>query len=127
MTNKLLAILTVTGLFLMASALVSAHHSGSNYDEAHTITVKGTVTEFEWTNPHALIHLDVVGENGSVQKWVSQETSLNMLHREGWDKNTLKPGDSITLVGNRIKNGANYMIGRKIILSNGKEYTYDGK
>ena len=127
MTRKFLAFFLTSATWLMFSTLAFGHHGGSNYDLTHTITVKGIVTEFEWTNPHSLIHFEVKGENGTVENWVAQETSLNMLNRQGWNKDTLKPGDSITIVGNRYKNGANYMIGTKIILSNGKEFTYDGK
>lgn len=127
MTDRLLGVFALAAVFLVVSAPVFAHHGSSNIDTEHSITVKGTVTEFEWTNPHALIHFDVKDANGNVEHWLSQETSLNMLSREGWNRNTLKPGDPITLVGNRMKNGANFMIGRKMILADGREVTYDGK
>jgi Family of unknown function (DUF6152) len=127
LTNKLLSVFTMVASFIMVSAQLFAHHGASNYDWTRTITVKGIVTEFEWTNPHALIHFDVTDENGKVEKWVAQETSLNMLSREGWNRNTLKPGDPIIVIGHPFKNGTNYILGRKMILANGREYTYDGK
>jgi hypothetical protein len=83
--------------------------------------VKGVVTEFEWINPHALIHLDATDENGKVEKWIAETNSPNILNRQGWTKNTVKPGDQITLVGHRVKGGASYINFSKIIFADGHE------
>jgi hypothetical protein len=123
MKNLLLAMfLGAAGLLLFSGALL-AHHGRSNYDVTGTATVKGTVTEFEWVNPHALIHLDVTGENGAVEKWIAETNSPNTLSRQGWSKNTVKIGDEITLFGHRVKGGGNYINFSKITFADGRVLT----
>ena len=123
MKNKILAALIGAIGILVVSAPVLAHHGRSNYDVTSPATVKGTVTEFEWTNPHALIHLDVMGENGNVEKWIAETNSPNTLSRQGWNKNTVKVGDQITLVGHRVKGGGNYINFSKITWPDGRVLT----
>jgi hypothetical protein len=121
MKNKLLARLIAVIGFLLISGPVLAHHGRSNYDVTSTATVKGVVTDFEWVNPHALIHFDVTDENGKVEKWIAETNSPNTLSRQGWSKNTVKVGDQITLVGHRVKGGANYFNFSKITFADGRE------
>jgi len=123
MKNKLLAMfLGATGL-LLVSGPVLAHHGRSNYDVTSTATVKGIVTDFQWTNPHALILLDVTDETGKVEKWIAETNSPNTLSRQGWSKNTVKVGDQITLVGHRVKGGGNYINFSKISWPDGRVLT----
>ena len=84
-------------------------------------SVKGTVTEFEWSNPHAYIHVDARNEKGKTEKWTAELASLGMLSRVNWKRDTVKPGDEITIVGNRAKSGTNYMRLNKIVFANGQE------
>jgi len=121
MKNKVLGMFIGTVGLLIVCVPVLAHHGRSNYDVSSTATVKGVVTEFEWINPHALIHLDATDENGKVEKWIAETNSPNILNRQGWTKNTVKPGDQITLVGHRVKGGANYLNFSKIIFADGRE------
>jgi len=121
MKNKLLGMFIGTVGLLIVCGPVLAHHGRSNYDVSSTATVKGVVTEFEWINPHALIHLDATDENGKVEKWIAETNSPNILNRQGWTKNTVKPGDQITLVGHRVKGGASYINFSKIIFADGRE------
>jgi hypothetical protein len=123
MKNLLLAMFLGAAGLLLFSGPVLAHHGRSNYDVTGTATVKGTVTEFEWVNPHALIHLDVTGENGTVEKWIAETNSPNTLSRQGWSKNTVKIGDEITLVGHRVKGGGNYINFSKITFADGRVLT----
>jgi hypothetical protein len=121
MKNKLwAAVFAIAGL-LVASLPALAHHGRSNYDMSYTATVKGVVTSFEWVNPHALIYVDSTDENGKVEKWIAETNSPNTLNRQGWTRNTVKPGDQITLVGHRVKGGANYINFSKIIFADGRE------
>ena len=72
---------------------ISAHHGVTNYDMKKTIVLTGTVTAFDWSNPHCLAYLDVTNDNGRVSHWTLEMSStLTMSHR-GWDRNTLKRGD----------------------------------
>jgi len=120
MKNKLLAVFLGAAGLLLVSGPVLAHHGRSNYDMTDTITVKGIVTEFEWVNPHALIHVDVADETGKVEKWVAETNSPNTLSRQGWSRNTVKTGDQITLFGRRVKGGANYINFSKITFADGR-------
>ena len=121
MKNKFMGMFVGTVGLLIVCVPVLAHHGRSNYDVSSTATVKGVVTEFEWVNPHALIHVDATDENGKVEKWVAETNSPNILNRQGWTKNTVKPGDQVTLVGHRVKGGANYINFSKIIFADGRE------
>jgi hypothetical protein len=123
MKNKLLAAVIAAISILLVSGPVLAHHGRSNYDVTSTATVKGTVTEFEWTNPHALIHIDVTDESGKVEKWIAETNSPNTLSRQGWNKTTVKVGDQITLVGHRVKGGGNYINFSKITWPDGRVLT----
>src|SRR5579864_7525662 len=121
MKNKLSAAAFAIAGLLAASLPAFAHHGRSNYDMSYTATVKGVVTSFEWVNPHALIYVDSTDENGKVEKWIAETNSPNTLSRQGWNRNTVKPGDQITLVGRRVKGGANYINFSKIIFADGRE------
>lgn len=121
MKNWLLpALLGATG-FLLVSGPAWAHHGRSNYDVMDSVTLKGVVTEFQWSNPHALIMFDVTDDTGKVEKWIGETNSPNTLSRQGWTKNTVKVGDQITLIGHRVKGGGNYINFRKIIFADGRE------
>ena len=76
----------------------SAHHSfAAEYDANKVITLKGVVTKVEWTNPHVRFYVDVRDEKGNVTNWDLELMSVNTLTRAGWDRNTLKVGDAITV------------------------------
>ena len=107
---------------LLVSSPILAHHGETNYDTEKLVTVKGAVTSFQFINPHAQITLDAKNDKGEVEKWICEERSPAMLVRNGgWDKNTLKPGDVITAIGFRAKNGTNILRLKKIVLADGKE------
>src|SRR5690349_9593659 len=121
MKHKLPTVLAVAAGLLLISSPVSAHHGNADYDTAHSFTVKGTVTEFEFINPHAQLHLDAKDEQGKIEKWDIELGSPNSMRRIGWTRNSLKPGDEITVIGNRKKDGSKSMYLEKILLPNGKE------
>ena len=123
MTNRL-AVFPVAAVLLLLSLGGSAfaHHGFvSWFDMSKSTTVKGTVTSFDWTNPHAYIYFDVKDEKGNVEKWSAELGALGMLARAGWSRNTLKLGDEITAVGNRAKDGKPVMHLDKIVFANGQE------
>jgi hypothetical protein len=105
MKTKLLAVLAASVALLMVSGSMFAHHGGAQYDAKHPVTMSGTVTEYMFTNPHVQIHFDVVGENGSVEKWVAETASPQRLFGFGWNAKTLKAGDKITVTGAPLKDG----------------------
>jgi Family of unknown function (DUF6152) len=93
MNHKLLRTSVLTIGLLTVSSTVFAHHGNSVYDLKKTTTLSGTITTFEWDNPHCLIHIDVKADNGEVQHWTLELPSPFMMNRKGWTKDSLKPGD----------------------------------
>jgi hypothetical protein len=106
MKSKTTSLGVLSALLLTLSIPALAHHGTAVFDMENLTTVKGTVTKFEFMNPHALIYVDVAGSKGTVEHWIMEESSNNHLSRIGWEKGTLKPGDVITVTGHRARNGA---------------------
>ena len=91
---------------LLCALPVAAHHSfAAEYDSAKTITVKGVVNKVMWVNPHAYVYVDVKDENGKVITWAFESLSPNALARQGWTRNSLKPGEEVTVNGYLAKDG----------------------
>jgi len=84
--------------FMMSTAAI-AHHGTANYNTDNQVTVKGTVTDFEFNNPHVLIYMQGKDDSGKIVKWEGELTSPNHLSRAGWKKDTIKPGDVISFTG----------------------------
>jgi hypothetical protein len=91
----------LAGLVLATAATVAAaHHSAALfYDVDGRATVSGTVTEFRFANPHAILKFDVVGEDGEIQHWTAETTSPSILRRRGWSQESFTPGEMVTLEG----------------------------
>jgi len=104
--NKLFPLLGVFFGLLVFSGPLSAHHGKGAFDMENLTIVKGTVTRFEFINPHALIYIDVASDKGNVDHWIAESSSNNHLSRGGYDKNSLKPGVQVIVTGHRAKNGA---------------------
>jgi hypothetical protein len=119
--NKWLAICAMTIGLVIFSAPAHAHHGNTAYDLGKPITLKGTVTEFAWSNPHVQIYFDVKDDKGKVVHWASETVSPGMLVRAGWKKDELKPGDEITITLGAAKNGTPVGYALKIVLANGRE------
>jgi hypothetical protein len=101
-----------TGAVAAASVLglwagqASAHHSFAMFDRSHDVVLKGTVREFQWTNPHSFIELDVVGPQGAVAAYSIEMNSPNNLTRQGWKSSSLKVGDKVLLTMNPLRDGS---------------------
>jgi uncharacterized protein DUF6152 len=111
------------GLVVVLSLSVSAfaHHGASPYDTSKLTTLKGTVSDFQFINPHVVIAVDVTDEKGKSETWIGEANSPNVLSRHGWDRTIIKKGDQITVIGNRGKNGSKTLRLQKVVLSNGQE------
>jgi len=119
MTNHMRTLLLALALVAGTGPLL-AHHSTAMYDMNTPVTVTGTVTRFEWTNPHAFIYMDVKGENGKVEEWSIEMMSLNHLKGYGWTRDLVKPGDVISCTGGRAKNGLPTMLSSLMKLADGR-------
>ena len=78
---------------ILSALLLSAHHGNSAYDETLRVKIKGTITEFVWSNPHSQIYLDVKDSAGKIVKWGVETNSPGILTRAGWTRRSLKAGD----------------------------------
>ncbi|HEV2521952.1 MAG TPA: DUF6152 family protein [Candidatus Acidoferrales bacterium] len=121
MKVKLAIIFAVICAFLAVSVPTFAHHGNSAYDMSKTVPMKATITKFEYSNPHTQVYYDVTDEMGNVEHWVAETTNPAMLNRVGWSRDTLKPGDQVTLFVNPNKVGAKVAFLQKVVFADGKE------
>ena len=121
MKNWLLALFAGFVVLLTVPGPVFAHHGTSAYDTTKLTTVKGTVKDFQFNNPHVIISVETTDDKGKVEMWTSEANSPNVLTRHGWDRDIIKKGDQITVIGYRPKNGAKTLRLQKVVLSNGQE------
>jgi hypothetical protein len=110
---------------LVAASPLLAHHDWP-VDRTKLITVTGTVTAFTWADPHVMIALDVQA-NGTIEKWKVGGSNKKNTAANGWDKKTLKPGDVITGIGFRFKDGSNAAQLQKIVMADGREMDLYGQ
>jgi hypothetical protein len=117
MNVRIAVLLTVACAVVITAMPVLAHHSfAAEFDVNKVVTLTGTVTKVEWANPHARIYFDVKDEKGKVANWDFELGSPNGLMRLGWRRDSLKPGDEITVNGTLAKNAPNVGNARTITL-----------
>jgi hypothetical protein len=116
---KLKTLTFATALLLVAAAPAMAHHSFAMFANDKTITIDGTVKEFEWVNPHSWIHLTVVSASGTPEEWAFEMGSPGQLASHGWKKDTVKVGDKITMVAHPMKDGSHGGSQMTVKLANG--------
>ena len=121
MVNKL-RIVGLMGAFLAFSVPLFAHHGAAAFDTSETVTVKGIVTEFIWSNPHVLLRLDVEEASGDVTKWVVEAWNPVTQSNRGWSRVTFTPGDEVSVDVTAAKNGRPIGIIRGTIVINGEEF-----
>lgn len=121
MRIKILALTILAAVALIVSGAAFAHHGTAAYDTKTIVTVKGTMTEFRYINPHVQLFFEVKNDKGETEKWQAELTAPNKLSRAGWDKNTLKPGDAITASGYVSKNDPHTMWINKLIGPDGQQ------
>jgi Family of unknown function (DUF6152) len=117
--NMMMWAVLVASLFVGSTAF--AHHGTGLYYGTGTITLKGTVTEFAFVNPHAQIYFDVKDDKGVVQHWAAECVSPGKFARVGFSRDTLKPGDQITITLHPGKSGETVGSFVKLVMADGKE------
>ena len=123
--RKRFLVLAVLGL-LAFGGRAFAHHSWP-VNTSKLVTVAGTVTSYNWENPHVMIGLEVKADNGKVEKWSVGGPSVTRMAANGWDRATLKPGDTITAMGYRFSDGQPILRLEKIVMASGKEMFLYGR
>jgi hypothetical protein len=120
MRHKQIAFFAVLVFSLAISGAALAHHGGAAYDRTKTVSVTGTVTNYQLANPHSTISFDVKGENGKIQHWSAEFGYLRDLLAKGWRLDTLKPGDQVTVTLYPLKNGSPVGDLQKITYADGR-------
>ena len=123
MKGRFFSVFAVSAGLLAATLPLVAHHSfAAEYDETKPIKLTGTVTKLEWMNPHAHFYVDVKDpDTGKVTNWEFELAALNALIRRGWTRNSLKPGDVITVDGFLAKDGSALVNTKNVTLSDGRK------
>jgi hypothetical protein len=106
MRTRLAVIVASFGLLLSAGPALAHHAFTAEYDAKKPIKLTGTVTKLEWLNPHTWFYVDVKDDQGKVTNWGFEMGSPNILLRAGWTRNSMKPGDVVTVEGSRARDGS---------------------
>jgi hypothetical protein len=120
MRVKFIVLIFATALVALSAPLFAHHSFAAQYDANKPITLKGVVTRFEWTNPHARIFIDVIDDKGNVTNWNLELGSPNILARAGWTRKALAVGDKVTVEGALAKDGSKMANARTVTLAGGK-------
>jgi len=124
---KALSVPAFVILALVSAAVpLLAHHSWPvSYDRL--VTVKGTVIEFLWANPHPMMTVEVLNSEGRTEKWLIGGPAINRMEANGWTKTTVKPGDVITGIGYQFADGQKVVRLERVVLADGKELRLYGR
>lgn len=114
------------GLLVLGSSVYAHHGTGVAYEMDKSVTLKGTVTEWIWSNPHCGILFDVTDEQGSVGHWAAELGNPHQLSQAGFSKDVLKPGDKVTITGHPSRSGAPRIEFRNMVLPDGRTLTMEG-
>ena len=107
--------------FFAASSALFAHHGNAAYDETIPIKIKGVVSKFDWTNPHIYIYVDLKEDDGTMTHWAVESLSPERMTRMGWDKQSVKPGDQVTITLYAAKDGSAVGYLTKLVFADGRE------
>ena len=120
MNVRLGALAGLAALALSAGPVLAHHSFAAEYDANKPITLKGTVSKVEWTNPHARFYVDVRDEKGVITNWNLELASPNVLTRNGWTRKSLNVGDEVVVEGSLAKDGSKMANARVVRLADGR-------
>lgn len=121
MKNSLSILAVSVGMFAGAAPAFAHHSFAAEYDSRKPVTLSGTVTDVQWTNPHARFSLEVKDERGKSAIWEFELGSPNVLQRAGWTRHSLKVGDQVTVHGFVAKDGSNLANAKEVTLADGQK------
>ena len=120
MGKTLIVALAVAGVALLSQpGAVMAHHGAATFDTTNEITVKGTVTDWTWSNPHCILRVDVKAADGTVTNWSVATSNVADVSKRGWSRRSFNPGDTVTLTIQPAKSGAPVGMIRNVVLPDG--------
>ena len=120
MTSVITAAALVVGMFLASSPVLAHHAFAAEFDKDKPVTLVGKVTKIEWVNPHTWIHMAVTGKDGKVVTWRIEGGAPNALMRRGWNRNSIKVGEQITVDGFLAKDGSPTANGSQVKTADGR-------
>jgi hypothetical protein len=106
---------------VLGSAPVLAHHGAATFDTVGEITLKGTVTEWVWSNPHSVLKIDVKADDGTVKTWSVATANVADLSKRGWSRRSFKAGDEVTVLIQPAKSGQPVGMIRNVVLADGRK------
>ena len=118
--RKMLALVLVGALGFIAAPLQAHHAFSAEFDLNKPISIRGTVTNMEWVNPHSWLHIDVKQPDGTVVPWMVEAGPPGALVRRGWTKESIKPGLEVLVEGYQAKDGSHRANGRDVTLPDGR-------
>ncbi len=122
MTRAFVTAVLSLGVLVVTAATVIAHHSATMFDDKKTVTVQGVVKEFQYTNPHSWLLVDVTGKDGKVTTWGFEAEGPTTLQRAGIRPSDFKPGTKLTITGNPMKDGKPAAIWVDAVREDGKKF-----
>ncbi len=125
-TGRVVASAAAAFALLAAAAPALAHHSFASYEPTRQITFKGTVTRFEWANPHVYIHLDARGSDGALKHWLIECANPGILDRIGWKWNMIHKGDQIAVIVAPLRSGEAGALLKAVRLADGRTFSNGG-
>lgn len=123
MRNALYAVIALAFASLFTATVIAHHGFSVEFDDNKPVTLTGTVTKMEFMNPHIYFYLDVKDASGKVVNWAFEGSPPNILYRQGWRKDTIKPGDVVTAKGFRARDGAHLVACNTISFQDGRQLT----
>ena len=124
--GRMVKLSLLVGFFAFTGAAGAYAHHGTftSYDPEKEITIEGVVTKYVWANPHSQLFVDVKGADGKVVSWGGEMHSIALLRRAGWTRDTVKPGDKVSVRGYPSRAGTPFMVVLEVVI-NGKSYFRD--
>jgi hypothetical protein len=126
MTKACRRVWLAAGLVLGAIVPIAAHHGAASFDTTRELTLKGTVTEWIWANPHCFLKFDAKDDTGSVRNWAVEVSNPTDMTRLGWARTSFKGGDEVTVTLQPVKSGAPIGRLRSVVLPNGQTLSTGG-
>lgn len=120
------ATLCIAAALISMTGLALAHHSFAMYDNENQIKLAGQVANFQWTNPHVYIELDVPQEGGETKRWSIECANPGILNRIGWKFNMIKPGDKLKVVIAPLRTGESAALLKEVTLPDGRLFSNGG-
>lgn len=120
MKRKSMIVLAAAVALLLGKAVIAHHSFDAEFDRTKPVTLKGSVTKVEWTNPHIWVFIDVTEGDGKISNWGVEGGAPNALFREGWRKDSVKLGDILTVEGSRAKDGSLRANANRVTLADGR-------